>query len=72
MSEEMRLEWEAWRKFCEELDKVDGGKDAANLARMWPLINAVRVWGERLHALRAGQQPNVIAKALEMALDGRP
>lgn len=65
----MQTEWEAWQAIVRELrsrqiEVNDQGNE--------PLVNALRVWGERLHALRAEQDPEVVARALAMALEGRP
>jgi hypothetical protein len=46
----MNREWEAWRAFCVEFEKLTrrdiNGDDCT------PMVKAVRLWGEELHALR--------------------
>ena len=66
----MNAEWEAWQAIVRELDSR--GIDVDERARHKPLVNAIRLWGERLHTLRATQTPDMVAKALGMALEGRP
>ncbi len=42
-------EWKAWRQVCKQLEAV--GLDV-NTVKSDPLIRAMRLWGEALHALR--------------------
>lgn len=47
---EQAQEWEAWRDFCNEFEKA--AKRGVNDPTMNPAMQAVKLWGERLVALR--------------------
>jgi hypothetical protein len=61
----MHAEWEAWQEVVKEFAALGMN---INHQRFTPLVKAICVWGEKLHALRATQTPEAVEKALQMYL----
>jgi hypothetical protein len=59
----MHAEWESWQEVVKEFAALGM---SINDQRFTPLVKVFCVWGEKLHALRATQTPEVVEHALRM------
>jgi len=57
----MNYEWKGWQDVVFEFKSL--GIDV-NDARYNPVVKAIQLWGEKLHRLRAEQEPRIVEKAL--------
>lgn len=57
----MNAEWESWRDVCTELKGSSAAIDVNAEPRLAP---AIRLWGERLVALRLSQSAGIRERAL--------
>lgn len=65
LSEEQKAEYEAWRTFCKEFEDAAGiGIDQDRCRGM---VSIVKLWGERLVALRV-KMPDTQERGLNMAV----